>query len=149
MKLATTTSDFRGYAKDHKEMVKCVYDAGFRYIDLGLYDIDIPGSPFMEDNWKEYTLELNEYAENLGATFVQAHAPGMKGNILINNEHYEYFKKATKRSFEICGLLGIKNNVIHTGFKDGVDKKDYFRINGEFIRELLPAIEKSGTNICY
>ena len=148
MKLATTTEDFNEYTKDHKEMVKYVVESGFKYIDLSMYDIDIPGSPFMDDNWMEYTISLKEYAQSLGATFVQAHSPGMKGNVLINDEYYDYFFDATKRSIEVCSVLGIKNIVFHTGFKDGVNKEDYYKINADFIRKLIPTIEKCGVNLC-
>lgn len=149
MKLATTTGDFGNYCKTHKEMLKCVYEAGFRYADLSLYDLDIKnGNPFMEDGWKEYTCDLAEYAKELGITFVQAHSPGMRGNVLDHNEHYDYFLDATIRSIEICSLLGIKNTVFHTGFMEGVSKKDYFKENADFIRKLIPTMEKSGVTLC-
>ncbi len=148
MKLATTTADFRFYCKDHKEMVKCLYDAGFRYADLSLYDIDIKGSPFMADDWKDYTYDLKEYAEKLGVKFVQAHAPGMRGNVLENNEHYDYFVDATRRSIEICAVLGIKNDVFHTGWKEGIDKQEYFRQNADFVKLFIDDMEKANVNLC-
>lgn len=148
MKLATTTGDFGIFCKTHKKMVKCAFDSGFRYIDLNLYDIDISGSPFMDEHWREYTLNLHEYAKALGVTFVQAHSPGMRGNVLEKNEHYNYFLKATLRSVEVCALLGIKNTVFHTGWKEGVDKDEYFRINAEFIKLIIPTLESYGVALC-
>ncbi len=148
MKLATTTGDFREYCKDHAEMLKCVRDAGFRYADLSLYDLDIPGSPFMSDDWEAYTEQLGEYAEKIGIEFVQAHAPGMRGNLLEKNENHSYFVEATRRSIEVCGKLSIKNNVFHTGWKEGVSKEDYFRESADFIRLFIPDMEKCGVNLC-
>lgn len=148
MKLATTTGDFKDYCKDHKEMLNCVYDAGFRYADLNLYDIDIPGSPFMSDGWENYTQNLCEYAEKLGIKFVQAHAPGMRGNVLEKNERYDYFVKAMHRSIEICSILGIRNEVFHTGWKEGVSKEQYFMENADFVKLFIPDMERCGVNLC-
>ncbi len=148
MKLATTTGDFKDYCKDHKEMVKCVFDAGFRYVDLNMYELDIPGSPFMAQGWEMYTEELGEYAEKLGVKFVQAHAPGMRGNVLEKNENYDYFVEATRRSIEVCSMLGIKNDVFHTGWKEGVTKDQYFKENADFVRLFVPTMEKHGVNLC-
>ena len=148
MKLATTTDDFKGYSKNHCDMVKYANAAGFKYLDLGLYNTDIPGSPFMADNWREYVRDIKECAERVGAKFVQAHSPGSRGNVLIKNEHYDLFVESTARSIEICGMLGIKNTVIHTGFLEGVGKDEYFEKNAAFIKQFIPLLEKHGVTIC-
>lgn len=148
MKLATTTADFSDFCKDHKEMVRCVSEAGFRYVDLNMYDLDIPGSPFMAQGWESYTKELGEYAEKLGVRFVQAHAPGMRGNVLEKNEKYDYFVKSTHRSIEICSMLDIKNIVFHTGWKEGVSKEQYFKENADFVRLFIPDLERGSVNLC-
>ena len=148
MKLATTTGDFSNFSKSHKEMLSYVKEAGFKYADLSLYDLDIKGNPFMENNWESYTYDLADHAEKLGIKFVQAHSPGCRGNVLEKNEHYDYFIDATRRSIEICGMLGIKNTVFHTGWKDGVDKKKYFEENADFVRLFFDDMEKNDVRLC-
>ena len=76
MKLATTTGDFVHYTASHTERVRHVYDAGFTYIDLSMYDDFGTPSPFFTPDWREYTKRLGEFAAGLGMTFVQAHSPG-------------------------------------------------------------------------
>ena len=143
MKLATTTYDFACLAT-HEERVRHIVDAGFRHIDLNLYeDADI--LPFMGEDWAERALALRRYAESLGADFVQAHSPG--GNPLGSTEEQDKIVRTTCRSIEVCELLGIPCTVVHSGYLPGVGKEEYYRLNRAFYERLLPTAERCGVMV--
>lgn len=145
MKLATTTGDFALFTPSHAERLRHVYDAGFRYVDLSMYDDFGGDSPFFAPGWRDYTQHLGEFAENLGVTFVQAHSPG--GNPLRYDESRQVLLDATIRSIEVCGILGIPNTVVHAGVMNGIGKEEYFERNLEFYRQLFPIMEKTGVRV--
>ena len=98
----------------------------------------------MKDNYKEYVKELKDLAKALEVEYVQAHLPNCNP---MDKEHFEEYLRCTIRSIEVCGLLGIENAVIHTGWMDGVTKEDYFRINFEALKPLFPAMEENNVNV--
>jgi len=144
MILATTTSDFFR-VMDHAERVRLVCEAGFRHLDLSMYDV-FPGDPLFSDGWQEYALSLKSLAEVLGADFVQAHSPST--NNLAGDEGYADALWKTERSIEVCGVLGIKNLVVHAGWDRNMTNKDiWFEENCKFFRALIPAMERCGVNV--
>ena len=128
MLLATTTGDFSPFTSDHKERIRLLCEAGFRHIDLSLYTV-CEGDPLFGDSWQEAAEDLLAYAASLGADFVQCHAPGSFNPFEQDAEKRERLINATKRSLEVCSLLGIKNNVLHTGWKQGITREDCFKEN--------------------
>ena len=148
MRLASTTGDFDFYCTTYQERVKHLYEAGFRYIDLCMYKTFREDELLISDKWRENTARLQDYADELGVQFVQAHAPG--GFPLRKTGEwaakYEQMMNETLRSIEICGLLGIPNIVVHAGCRRDLGKKGFFKENKEFFKELLFAAEKYGVN---
>ena len=145
MKIATTTGDFEFYCATDEERIRELHRAGFRYIDLNLYSIT-PESPYMREGWTDRVSKLRWLANALGMHFVQAHSPG--GNPLSDDpEHVEFLLEATIRSIEICGMLGIKNTVVHNGFKKDITKEEWFALNKAFYEKLFPAMERCGVNV--
>lgn len=144
MKLATTTGDFDKYCKTYGERIKHLYEAGFRYIDLSLYTAYEEDELLVSSDWKKNAEKLKALADELGMKFVQAHAPG--GNPMCKDDKYDVLLQITIRSIEICGVLGIQNMAIHSGFESGVRKEEYFRRNKEFFEVLFPFIEKYNVN---
>jgi len=145
MKLATTTADFWKYISSVEEQITKIHEAGFCYIDLNLYRENTMDSLYMQDNWKDYVNGLKKHAESLGMEFVQAHAPDT--NPICKDEKWEMQLKTTLRSIEVCGLLGIPNIVVHSGWADGVSKEEYFEQNRDYYRLLLPTAEENGVNV--
>ena len=151
MKLATTTGDFASYFDSDIDRLRAVAAAGFKYVDLNMYSGDDPGWVYASDGWERKVDELANEAAKLGVQFVQAHAPGHTN--LLSVEEREKIVSATARSFEVCAMLGIKNNVIHTGtssqflYERPGDKEKYFAANFDVIKELLPTLEKTGVNL--
>ena len=146
MKLASTTADFRTIDKhDHLEKVRHIAKAGFKYVDLSFYDVtNTKEGPFMQDDFASYVKKLKDLADELGVTYVQCHLPGFNP---LNESQYEAFLKCTNRCIEVSGMLGIKEAVIHTGTKEGVDKYEYFKLNYEALKPLFPMMEKYGVNV--
>ncbi|MBE5743407.1 MAG: sugar phosphate isomerase/epimerase [Clostridiales bacterium] len=148
MKIATTTGDFSRYFYSDVERIKELYDAGFRYIDLDLYDVDKVNKVYSDESWLDEVNKLKDIASELGVTFVQAHCPGTSGyDPIIKNEKWNDYFKATVRSIEICGKLGIKNTVIHGGMVRGIDKFEWQKKNAEFISLLIPYLEDCKVNL--
>ena len=145
VKIASTTADFKTLPDDdYLERVRHVAKAGFKYIDLSLYNINKKNNPFMQDNFEEYVKELKKLAEELGIKYVQAHLPNCNP---MDKEHFDEYVNCTIRAIEVCGMLGIENAVIHTGWMDGVTKEEYFEINYNALKPLFPAMEKNSVNV--
>lgn len=145
MKLATTTGDFSRFEPTHEGRIRAVTEAGFRYLDLSMYNDNTAASPFMSENWRTYTEALRALADSLGATFVQAHSPG--GNPLQKDNDWQMLLDSTVRSIEVCAVLGIPHTVVHAGWADGLGKEEYFERNRDFYRLLLPIAEKTGVSV--
>lgn len=147
IKIATTTSDFSGFDgyETDKSKIKAIHDAGFKYIDLSLYSLNNEHE-YMQENWKEKIFELKSFADELGIEFVQAHSQGGNANS-DNQEEVDFIINSTIRSIEICGLLGIKNTVVHAGTNIKYSKEEWLEANKAFYDKLLPTAEKYNVNI--
>lgn len=147
LKIATTTADLKGSEgfETDEAVIRGLYQAGFRNIDLGLYGLT-QDSVYMQENWEQEVLKLKSVAEELGMKFVQAHSPG--GNPLSENpQEVESLIATTIRSIEICEVLGIENTVVHSGWKMELSKKEWFAENKAFYEKLLPTAEECGVNV--
>ena len=145
MKLATTTGDFSMYLDSQEEAIKHIRTAGFKYIDYSFgmdfnKKIGIAG-----ENPQEYLKRIKSLADEIGVKFVQSHAP--MGKPLLKNENYDSFIEANKKSIEACAVLGIKNIVVHSGYRNGLTKEETYMENKEFYNKLLPTAEKYEVNI--
>ncbi len=147
MKIATTTGDFSKVCPTDEARVQALYDCGFRYIDLSLYDGAREDWEYFSDDWREKVAALRAFADKLGVKFVQCHAPG--GNPLTSKaDKYDLLLRSTIRSLEICQMLGIPNCVYHAGWRGKIEKEDYFKENRRFVEDMIPAMEKTGVNLC-
>ncbi len=146
MKLATTTGDFDRFTDSHLERVKYVCEAGFKHIDLSLYIIKENDELFYNDNWQASVTKLKNFAKENGIDFVQAHSPDT--NNLGGEDEYKDALWKTIRSIEICGMLGIPNIVVHSGWSmDFKEKEPWFEANKEFYEKLFPTMEKYNVNV--
>ena len=145
MKIATTTLDFGSFCNTDVERIRELHRAGFRYIDLSMYEFT-PDSVYMQDNWKDEVCKIKNAADELGMTFVQAHSQG--GNPISDDpSHVDFHFRATVRSIEICSMLGIKNTVSHVGIKDGISKEEWFDLNKSALKKFFPYMEHYGVNL--
>ena len=145
MKIATTTGDFDFCCQTDEEKIRELHRAGFRYIDFSLYSLT-EDCAYMGEHWQDAVQRIKAVAEELGMQFVQAHSQG--GNPLSDDpRHVDYLQRATIRSIEICKMLGIRNTVVHNGYKAGLTKEEWFSQNKAFYEKLFPAMESCGVNV--
>ena len=155
MKIATTIAEMynfsssANFASSSAEAISFYKDSGFRYLDFSFYGAAYPDSPMLSDGWKDVILESKAVADDLGFRFVQAHGPACE----ICGEEGEIGLIATIRAIEACGMLGIKNMVMHPGtfpdIKYPDDQLAFFKANETFFRALIPAMEKNNVNVLF
>lgn len=146
MKLATTTGDFDRFTDSYLQRVKYVESAGFKYIDLSLYNIIDNDELMLSDNWKFKADELKSYADKNKLQFVQCHSPNTNP---IDKKQFERAVSWNIRSIELCGMLGIKNMVVHSGWDVNADKSEWYARNKAFFERLLETAEKNGVNVLH
>jgi len=146
MKLVATTSLLYKTLGDMGAMRLLAGD-GFDGIDLSITNFK-EDSPWLRDDWKEYTLSLKEEAARLGVTFCQAHGP-MPTSKGTEAEDAVIFGHVV-RSMEVASLLGIPHIVIHPKqhlpYRDNA--QELFRLSVEFYRELIPHCERLNIKVC-
>lgn len=124
------------------EAIKHLAAAGYDAIDLTMFASYNEQQLFYDPDSDEYVDRLLRTAKECGVFFNQAHAPFP--SYRVNDE--EYNKKTVPklhRSIEICGMLGVKNLVIHpVDFKEDNKKK-----NIAMYLSLLPDAKKAGVKI--
>ena len=151
MKIATTIGEmYRFVQNDPVKAIECYEGTGFRYLDYSFYNVlTSPNHPFMEDDWKKQIQSAKAAVQKLGMTFVQAHSPDY--NPL--QPEYDHPKGLTGvlRSIEACGMLGIRNLVLHAGawhnYRYPNDKEAYFEANRPFFTAMIPYMETYGVDI--
>ena len=116
-------------------------DAGFPALDLSLFKYDF----VMSDDYKSTAKALKSLADSRGVIFNQAHAPFGGGFDKYTAETVP----CLPRIFEFCGLLGIKNIVVHPlqrGRYYGQEEILY-EMNMEFYSKLAPYAKNCGVKI--
>ncbi len=150
MKLCTTTNDLSTYAKTTADAVRLFKETGFKCLDFSFYLMNTPDSPLLAGDWPREIEDAGLAAEEIGASFVQAHSPA--GYFFTEGEEYDRFIKTTARSIEACGMLGIENIVVHPVFADGfgtpkLGRQGFLDANKRFFSEFIPVMEKTGVNV--
>lgn len=143
MKLATTTGDFSAYASTQQESMRYIVQSGFNYLDYNFCIDYAKGNGVYAENWKAHLDDIRRQEENLCVRFVQAHAP--MGSPLLDDSGD--FIRATVRSIESCGMLGIDRIVVHSGYRKSITREETFLENKVFFEKLFPTAEKYGVNI--
>lgn len=152
--LVTTNADFTSYYASEgswlditKASVRAVAEAGFKYVDLTLYDLR-NDHILMQDGWEDIIAELKTYADECGVEFRQAHSPG------YTTHGSEEWVNTNKRCIEICQILGIENLVSHTssaksegGTVVNYSKAMFFENNTANYALILPYAAEKGVNI--
>lgn len=146
MKLATTTEDFNKYCDTYLERVKCVHEAGFKYIDLSLYTVKENDELLISDGWEATAKELLDYAKANGMEFVQCHSPNTNP---IDEAQTEKAVALNIRAIEVCGFFKIPAMVVHSGWDKNATKEEWFARNKAFFDRILPTAEKYHVCICH
>ncbi len=130
--------------KGMKGSLKIIKDLGFECADITFQNEGTYGTVvnyFAGKDYKKKAIELKKYADKIKLPLVQAHAPFPSyraDNPRYNRQEWKRLLKA----IEICGILKIKNLVIHS-WNDFTDE-----VNIEFYKKLLPYAKKANVTMC-
>ena len=138
-RIVTTTDVFEdGY--DAALAARRLTALGYEGIDMGLDYWMFEGSPFIGDNYLAWANELRAEADEAGAVYTHAHAPGEADSEYIG------------RSIEVTAALGAKYLVVHPVWRDGSGnviktKLRFIEINRRAIEKWLPMAEEYGVTL--
>ncbi len=141
MKLVTQTETTQRMFSE-LEAVKLLADAGFDGIDFSMFDTDSDKYTLNAPDYLARAGELKKYAQSLGVTFEQSHAPFPP----FRKDNEEYNKKVmpkVERALEISAELGIKVCVVHPCAVG----ENQFDINIKYYNSLIPVIKGTGLKI--
>ena len=139
-RIVTTTSVFPpGYPAE--DAVDRLARLGFEGLDMALDYCTEPGSPFVQDGYLTWAAGLRRRAENAGAPYTHAHAPGEAGNDTIIG-----------RSLEAAGALGANYMVLHPVWRNGdgsiiEDEEEFIGRNAEAIAPWLALAGDCGVTV--
>ena len=150
MKIATTIGDVVKYTDgNYVEAITLMGKTPFRYLDFSFYDMTGKNDhPLMQDNWREIMEAVKQRGDELGMEFVQAHLPDCR----IGDDRRDLAIATCTRALECCGILGIKNAVIHSSYGEGgfcypADQQGYMEANKPFFDALIPTMERCNVNV--
>lgn len=130
--------------KGMKGALKVIKDLGFECADITFQvekNFTKMNNYFCGKDYKKKTQSLKEYADKIKLPLVQAHAPFP--SYRDNNPRYNRSEwKKLLRTIEACGILKIKNLVIHP-LNDHTNEE-----NIAFYKKLLPYAKKANITIC-
>lgn len=143
MKLATSTGDFCRHTNIQTDAMEYLHKADFGCVDYN-FGIDyFNKNGFYGKDIKGHINEVKQKADELCMELVQAHGP-------INDPFADdpsTFIDETVLSVRGCDSLGIKNVVVHSGFKEGMSREETIEKNIDFYRTILYKTEQYDVNI--
>ena len=140
-----------GSRMSYADMAALAAKCGFTALDCMLENMIRSDSPFLQENWKEYTESVLADFRAAGLTCNQTHAPFSFGRDAFLNKTIfrERVFPALVRSLEISGMLGAKVAVVHPlhYYHNYGDREDVFQQNMDFYRSLLPYAKEYGVKL--
>ncbi len=137
----STNNYFLIKKKGEFESVRILKEAGFDYIDFS-FDAYTWTELLDEENFTKKIQEVKKYANQMGITFNQAHAPF--GSSVGNEEKDEKIFQAIVNSIKYASILGAEIIVVHPKqhleYKYNVELLK--QMNDEFYKRLIPYCEK-------
>ncbi len=148
MLLSTQNSFLRNTFGD-KASVDMLKAAGYKCIDLSMFHMSKPDSPFNAPNWQEYVADLKEYTDAQGMVYNQSHIP-FTFKWAEDGEWERVIRDTQHRSLDICGMLGVKYVVVHPihHMQYLGHEQEVYDINMKYYSSLIPFCEKYGYKIC-
>ena len=131
--------------------------AGFDTIDLSLHPMTDEAQVFMQTASHQQVFDhyaaLREYAQGLGLTFSQIHAPLRPAYYADQTEYNENYYQTQERSVVACAALGTPLAIFHM-LQPPLERysEKYQRegeaLNVEFFGRMMPLLEKYGVQVC-
>lgn len=148
MLLSTQNSFLRNTFGD-KASVDMLKAAGYKCIDLSMFHMSNPGSPFNAPDWDAYVADLKEYSDAQGMVYNQSHIP-FTFKWATEGEWERVIRDTQHRALDICGMLGVKYVVVHPihHMQYLGHEQEIYDINMRYYSSLIPFCEKYGYKIC-
>lgn len=131
--------------------------AGFDTIDLSLHPIKDEERVFLQTASHQEVFDryaaLREYANSIGLTFSQIHAPLRPAYYADQTEYNENYYQTQERSIVACAALGTPYAIFHM-LQPPLERysEKYQRegeeLNIEFFGKLMPLLEKYKVQVC-
>ena len=150
MKISTSTSHL-AKALGHKKALEIIAKAGFDCADMYFnYMAKGEDDAFLQPGAKELCKDLRKQAEDLGIYFNQAHAPySMNHNPWLEGQREDILRRY-RVAFELAGILGVRNMVVHPlhcmNYLNN-DPRWILEQNVEYYSTLLPYAKDAGVKI--
>ena len=144
MNVATSANVLFGCGSIEQQLTRIV-QAGFHHIDINFGDwcgdcSPFPESPFVQDNWEEWILQIKEFGEKNDVTFVQGHAPIYQ--TFAENERNPFLYQMSKRSVKAAAMLRIPWLVFHAGtFPGHFDRAHRDALKEKNLRWFAPFVQ--------
>ena len=140
MKISTSRSGIWSRICSEFEYYAHIRECGFRYIDYDFYSIlGTDDSKYMQSDWEAQIHRTRNEMEKIGVRSLISHAPSGEP---ANPETGEGILRRTKRAIECAAVLDCPNMAYHVGCLPGMTRKEYLDFNTNYVRELLPLLEK-------
>lgn len=143
MRLGMMTETFKRFVSQ-EESLRLIKELGFDVADITLFktgDFTKPDPDIFGNDYIKRAHEIKKYAAEIRLPIVQAHAPFpvyREGD----DEYNRYIMDILIKCIEICGIIGVKNLVIHPW------NNWNYKENAVFFRKLLPYAHKYNVVIC-
>lgn len=143
MKLSTETYVMQNRFDD-KTAIKMIRDAGYDHFDYSMYWTTEQNYMLGED-YRERAEDLRRYADGLGITCNQAHAPFVfryKNAMELSDPVYQELI----RSLEVASILGAETVIVHA-VCELPEEVDFYEYNRKYYQSLIPYCEKFGIEV--
>jgi sugar phosphate isomerase/epimerase len=132
-------------------------EAGFDTIDLSLHPLTNEARAFLQSASHQEVYDhyaaLREYAQSIGLSFSQIHAPLRPAYYADQTEYNENYYQTQERSVVACAALGTPFAIFHM-LQPPLERysekyqRDGEALNIEFFGRLMPMLEKYKIQVC-
>ena len=143
MRIGMMTQTYKRFMSQEKSL-RYIKEFGFDVADITLFaddDVSKPDPDIFSGDYIQRAHQIREYADKINLPIVQAHAPfpvHKDGDEEYDKMMFDIFIKC----FEVCGILGVNNLVIHPW------NKWNYKENAVFFKKLLPYAKQNKVVIC-
>lgn len=143
MKLSTSTGDFGAYTQHQGDAIALLAQSGFRYVDYNFATDCARKNGIYGGNFEAYVDGIKRRADELGVSFVQAHAPAAQPFV----RGWDELTEQTILCVKACAKLGIQNLVVHSAYAPDMTVEETIERNKDFYMPILHAAEEHGVYI--
>lgn len=104
---------------DYEDVVKRLYDAGYRVLDFAFVLHNYSNYILRYDDWQQRIDSIANLAAKLGVTFSQSHLPYVTDTQFNADANFQkpgymdYFKECMRRAYIGSGMLGVRYATLH------------------------------------